>query len=223
MLQRRACVKGPLSDEQVGTRHRGFHCLRMEKRSSEGSGARAMPGKVRCSWRGGSSQSAGDSMEGHLRKEHRGGSTWHRAGLREPKRTEGQGEMEAGGVGLLVAVSVQVSAQKSHFSGWPRAHAGHLHASCRVGTVGAGLQMCLGLAWCSLQRVRQGRSSSAGIGRVGQLARGGRWLAGVRSSARCRWSRGEAGSWRGIWLSCWRCTRGEREGGSRVSWVSGQD
>lgn len=91
MSQRRACVKGPLSDEQVGTRHRGFHCLRMEKRSSEGSGARAMPGKVRCSWRGGSSQSAGDSMEDHLWKEHGGGSTWHRAGLKEPKRTEGDG------------------------------------------------------------------------------------------------------------------------------------
>lgn len=70
-----------------------------------------------------------------------------------------------------------------------------------------GLQMCLGLARCGLQRVRRGGSSSAGIGRVGQLARGGRWLAGVRSSARCRWSLGEAGSWRGIWLSCWRCMR----------------
>lgn len=67
--------------------------------------------------------------------------------------------------------------------------------------------MCLGLAWCGLLRVRQGRSSSAGIGRVGQLARGGRWLASARSSARCRWSRGEAGSLRGIWLSCWRCMR----------------
>lgn len=28
-----------------------------------------------------------------------------------------------------------------------------------------------------------------------------------RASVRCRWSRGEAGSWRGIWLSCWMCTR----------------
>lgn len=46
--------------------------------------------------------------------------------------------MEAGRVGLLVAASVQVSAQKSHFPGWPRAHAGHLHASCRVGAVGGG-------------------------------------------------------------------------------------
>lgn len=122
--------------------------------------------------------------------------------------------MEAGRVGLLVAASVQVSAQKSHFPGWPRAHAGHLHASCRVGAVGGGgLQTSLGLARCGLQRVRQGGSSSAGIGGVGQLARGGRWLAGVQSSARCRWSRGEAGLWRGIWLSCWRCTGGEREGG----------
>lgn len=173
----------------------------MEKRSSEGSG-NARKGSVQLEGRElpeCRGQHGGPPVEGTW-----GGSTWHRAGLREPKRTE---EMEAGGVGLLVAVSVQVSAHKSHFSGWPRAHAGHLHASCRVGTVGAGLQMCLGLVWCSLQRVRQGRSSSAGRGRVGQLARGGRWLAGVRSSARCRWSRGEAGSWRGIWLSCWRCMR----------------
>lgn len=34
---------------------------------------------------------------------------------------------------------------------------------------------------------------------------GGGWPG--RSSARCCWSRGEAGSWRGIWLSCWRCMR----------------
>lgn len=42
----------------------------------------------------------------------------------------------------------------------------------------------------------------------------GGWLVGAQSSARCRWSRGEAGWWRGIWLSCWRSTGGEREGGS---------
>lgn len=135
-----------------------------------------------------------------------GRSTWHRAGLREPKRTEGQGEAEAGGVGCWWQRLSRRVPQKPHFSGWPGAHAGHLHASCRVGIAGS-LQMCLGLAWCGLWRVRQGRSSSAGIGRVGQLARGGRWLAGARSSARCRWSRGEAGSLRGIWLSCWRCMR----------------
>lgn len=140
------------------------------------------------------------------------------AGLREPKSGR-TGETEAGRAGLLVAVSVH-KPQKPHFSGWPGAHAGHLHASCRVGVVGP--SDCLGLARCGLQRVRQGGSSSAGIGRVGQLAHGGRWLVGVRSSARCRWSQGEAGSWRGIWLSCWRCTGGEREGGSRVSWVPGQ-
>lgn len=37
----------------------------------------------------------------------------------------------------------------------------------------------------------------------------GQWLAGW-SSGRCRWSRGEAGSWRGIWLSCWTCTAGRQ-------------
>lgn len=167
----------------------------MEKRSSEGFSAAGGEGAPRVqgtAWRATCGRNMGVEAPGTEQ------------GSESPR---GQREMEAGGVGLLVAVSVQVSAHKSHFSGWPRAHAGHLHASCRVGTVGAGLQMCLGLVWCSLQRVRQGRSSSAGRGRVGQLARGGRWLAGVRSSARCRWSRGEAGSWRGIWLSCWRCMR----------------
>lgn len=35
------------------------------------------------------------------------------AGLREPKRIEGQGEMEAGKFGLLVAVPVQVGAPEA--------------------------------------------------------------------------------------------------------------
>lgn len=136
-----------------------------------------------------------------------GRSTWHRAGLREPKRTEGQGETEAGGGRLLVAASVQASAPEASLLrlAWSSCWAPPCLLQC--GYSGGGLQMCLGLAWCGLWRVRQGRSSSAGIGRVGQLARGGRWLAGARSSARCRWSRGEAGSLRGIWLSCWRCMR----------------
>lgn len=40
-----------------------------------------------------------DSMEGHLEKERGGGSTWHRAGLREPKRTEGRGRWRQAGSG----------------------------------------------------------------------------------------------------------------------------
>lgn len=56
-------------------------------------------------------------------------------------------------------------------------------------------------------------ASSAGTGRsraIGTCAAGRPGL----SSGRCRWSRGEAGWWRGIWLSCWRCTGG-RQGGER--------
>lgn len=56
-----------------------------------------------------------------------------------------------------------------------------------------------------------GGSGSAGRGTTGWLARGVR--PARRSSGRCRWSRGEAGSWRGIWLSCWTCTVG-RQGAS---------
>lgn len=33
------------------------------------------------------------------------------------------------------------------------------------------------------------------------------WAAAGRSSARCCWGPGEAGLWRGTWLSCWRCTK----------------
>lgn len=47
---------------------------------------------------------------------------------------------------------------------------------------------------------------------------------GRASSARCCWTRGEAGSWRGTWLSCWKCTGG-REGeaaGQRALGVAGQ-
>lgn len=58
-----------------------------------------------------------------------------------------------------------------------------------------------------VQRVVMGVSGSAGTGRSRAI---GTWVGGRPglSSGRCRWSRGEAGWWRGIWLSCWRCTGG---------------
>lgn len=55
---------------------------------------------------------------------------------------------------------------------------------------------------------------SAGPGRGGVTGTWGGWPAG-RSSGHCRWSRGEAGSWRGIWLSCWTCTAEDREAGGQ--------
>lgn len=55
---------------------------------------------------------------------------------------------------------------------------------------------------------------SAGPGRGGVIGTWGGWPAG-RSSGHCRWSRGEAGSWRGIWLSCWTCTAEDREAGGQ--------
>lgn len=164
---------------------------------------------------GGSAQSARDSVKGHLWKERGVEAPGTEQGSGSPRGQKDKGRRRQAGAGCWWQRLSRRVPQKPHFSGRPGAHAGHLHASCRVGLAG-GLQMCLGLAWW---RVWQGRSSSAGIGRVGQLAHGGRWLAGARSSARCRWSRGEAGSLRGIWLSCWRCTGGEREGGTRVRWV----
>lgn len=51
-----------------------------------------------------------------------------------------------------------------------------------------------------------GVSSRAGTGRSWAIGTWGGRLAGW-SSGHCRWSRGEAGSWRGIWLSCWTCMR----------------
>lgn len=137
-----------------------------------------------------------------------GRSTWHRAGLREPKRTDRRTRGDGGRRGQVAGGSVCPGE-------CPRSLTSQAGLELMLGTsmtpagwvLRGGLRMCLGLAWCGLRRVRQGRSSSAGIGRVGQLARRGRWLASARSSARCRWSRGEAGSLRGIWLSCWRCMR----------------
>lgn len=70
------------------------------------------------------------------------------------------------------------------------------------------------LALGGSSRQPRGGSSSAGLGVGEVIGTWGRWLVGARSSAHCRWSQGEAGSWRGIWLSCWRNTAGEREGGS---------
>lgn len=63
---------------------------------------------------------------------------------------------------------------------------------------------------------------SAGPGRGGVTGTWGEWPAG-RSSGHCRWSRGEAGSWRGIWLSCWTCTAEDREaGGQQGAGLGGQ-
>ena len=73
---------------------------------------------------------------------------------------------------------------------------------------------------CRLLQEGAGRAWLEALREVGAavLAWGGQggWHVGLwpawRSSGRCRWSRGEAGSWRGIWLSCWTCTAG-RQGG----------
>lgn len=68
-------------------------------------------------------------------------------------------------------------------------------------------------------RVQAGRLAREGVGRLARGAGGGR-----ASSARCCWTRGEAGSWRGTWLSCWKCTGG-REGeaaGQRALGAAGQ-
>lgn len=51
-------------------------------------------------------------------------------------------------------------------------------------------------------RVQAGRLAREGVGRLARGAGGGRG-----SSARCCWTRGEAGSWRGTWLSCWKCMK----------------
>jgi len=67
--------------------------------------------------------------------------------------------------------------------------------------------------------VQAGRLAREGAGRLARGAGGGR-----ASSAHCCWTRGEAGSWRGTWLSCWKCTGG-REGeaaGQRALGAAGQ-
>lgn len=109
----------------------------------------------------------------------------------------------------------------------------HLHAPARRGGEGRGeggrggegrgaaKGPAAGLACVRrVRRVVAGGSGSAGTGRAGRLARG--WAGGRpagRSRGHCRWSRGEAGWWRGIWLSCWRCTGGRQgeEGVSRAA------
>lgn len=66
---------------------------------------------------------------------------------------------------------------------------------------------------------QQGRPGEEwGDWHVGRVAVG-------RSSARCCWSWGEAGSWRGTSLSCWKCTagrQGEGAGGQRALGTAGQ-
>lgn len=60
------------------------------------------------------------------------------------------------------------------------------------------------------------RGEEQGDWHVGRVAAG-------QSSARCCWSQGEAGSWRGTWLSCWKCTGGRQgeAGGQRALGVAG--
>ena len=87
-----------------------------------------------------------------------------------------------------------------------RGASGHRGAGSRpgVGAEGAaGSRGCKQQGWHGEER---------GDWHVGRVAVG-------RSSARCCWSWGEAGSWRGTWLSCWKCTagrQGEGAGGQRA-------
>lgn len=102
--------------------------------------------------------------------------------------------MEAGRVRLLVAASVQVSAPGGLIS-----QAGlelMLGTSMPPAGIAGSLRVCLGLAWCGLRRVRQGRSSSAGIGRVGHWHVGAdgwlvRGLVPAAAGVRARLARGE--------------------------------
>lgn len=175
MWQRQEGVKGPLSDEQVGTSRwapaggRQAQGLplptngeRILRRVRDQDNTR----KVRCSWREGTAWRA----------------TWRRnVGAEAPGTEQGsesprgqrdggdggrQGRVAGGSVcpGECPEVSLPRLAQSSCWA-----------PTCLLqgGCSGGGLQTSLGLARCGLQRVRQGGSSSAGIGGVGQLARGG--------------------------------------------------
>lgn len=66
---------------------------------------------------------------------------------------------------------------------------------------------CRGPGWHLEELAGNRRVEAAVLAWGGADGTWGRWLVGAQSSARCRWSQGEAGSWRGIWLSCWRSMR----------------
>lgn len=107
-----------------------------------------------------------------------------RAGLRETPSSEAEGHGGGAGrprVGGAAPVSRCVS------------------APLREGE-GRGERPCGGSGgWCGwTQQCWHGEEQA-----IGTCAAGRPGL----SSGRCRWSRGEAGWWRGIWLSCWRCMR----------------
>lgn len=76
---------------------------------------------------------------------------------------------------------------------------------CGEGERAMGLQGARG--WRGVAWRGGARGGSGGSPGVQAAVRGVGREAPVRSSARCRWSRGEAGSWRGTWLSCWMCMR----------------
>lgn len=84
---------------------------------------------------------------------------------------------------------------------------------CGEGERARGLQGARG--WRGVAWRGGARGGSGGSPGVQAAVRGVGREAPVRSSARCRWSRGEAGSWRGTWLSCWMCT------GETRTWVRG--
>lgn len=114
-----------------------------------------------------SGQREGSPVEGTW-----GGSTWHRAGHREPKRTEEQGRRRQAGSGCWWQRLSRRVPQKLHFSGWPGAHAGHLHASCRVGIAGPS-----GVPRAGPVRLAEGpagRKQQCWHRKGGALARGGR-------------------------------------------------
>lgn len=132
---------------------------------SVSASASAVPEKAWRSWREGSAESARDSVKGHLWKEHGVEAPGTEQGSGNPRGHKSRGD--GGRQGQVVGGSVCLGER-------PRSLTSQAGLELMLGTstppagwIQRDLQECLGLARCSWRRVRQGGSSSAGIGRVG--------------------------------------------------------
>lgn len=202
MSQRRACVKGPLragghQAQGLPLPTNGETILRgVRGQGSARKGLVQLEGRELPECRG---QHGGPPVEGTWGWKHLAQSRAQRTSARAEERGEtGRQDRVAGG---SVCPGVQPSG--------PTSHAGTSMPPAGRGEQGP--QMCPGMAWQGVQRVQR---MAVGWKQQSVLAREkwGNWhvgqvAGGAQSNARCCWSRGEAGSWRGIWLSCWRCMR----------------
>lgn len=198
------CVRAPQGSLQAGGKQAGAHAIARDARHRGGTAACERRGSRRPSW-GGKGAGAAEETPGQHQHSRplQGGGAWGlgaRASRAAPPGVQACDRGEDAGPEPPRCPGEQARC----LSPRPCRKGGQGRVAAEAPAAGRRTQGGSG-GW---SQVQAGRLAREGAGRLAHGVGGG-W----GSSARCCWTRGEAGSWRGTWLSCWKCTGG-REGGA---------